>query len=322
VQWPSEILNHSVGKEVFDNDHNLIFRGLSVRMGVHFGAPVSENDPVTRRMDYFGPMVNKTSRISSVADGGQIAVSADFISEIQRCLETFSETDRSGSTGSEDTFDNDLLSQTIRRELRSLSSQGFEVKPMGERKLKGLENPEYIYLMYPHALAGRISFQPLLGIDFADAEAGKDKSGAKHEDSDDEDIRPQDQLSQLSIDPGTTYKLWRISLRLEMLCDSLEHLDGTVVRLKDPQYEILDRMKNRSGDVTDQFMIGLLTHIIARIEACVTSLAIRQIALQQPAITAPIHFEQLAVPMKDVLDLLTQQRDELAKYKEKYGNLS
>ena len=47
----------------------------------------------------------------------------------------------------------------IRAELRSLSSQGFEVKDLGERRLKGLENPEYIYLMYPHSLASRLAVQ-------------------------------------------------------------------------------------------------------------------------------------------------------------------
>ncbi|OBT52235.1 hypothetical protein VE04_07934 [Pseudogymnoascus sp. 24MN13] len=44
IQWPSEILNHTIGKEVVDADSNLIFRGLSVRMGVHFGTPVCEHE--------------------------------------------------------------------------------------------------------------------------------------------------------------------------------------------------------------------------------------------------------------------------------------
>ena len=135
------------------------FRGLSVRMGIHWGSPVCEVDPVTKRMDYFGPMVNRASRITSVADGGQITVSSDFIAEIQRLLETHIETDRSGSICSDETISEDLMSHAIRRELRSLSSQGFEVKDLGERRLKGLENPEYIYLMYPHALSSRLVVQ-------------------------------------------------------------------------------------------------------------------------------------------------------------------
>jgi len=255
VQWPSEILNHHAGKEVYDNDNNLIFRGLSVRMGIHFGTPVCENDPVTRRMDYFGPMVNKTSRISSTADGGQITVSADFISEIQRCLETFSETDRNGSTGSEEQYGDDLTSQSIRRELRSLSSQGFEVKPMGERKLKGLENPEYIYLMYPHALAGRITHQPNLGCDLAELEAKKAQAAI------DPNLKTEPAAEKLTIDPDVVWQLWRASLRLEMLCDGLE--DGVMKR---PQMGMVEKIRTRGGGLTDNLLIGFMRNLVLRVE--------------------------------------------------------
>ena len=142
-----------------DADGNIIFRGLSVRMGINWGRPVCEIDPVTKRMDYFGPMVNLAACIEGVADGGQTCVSSDFLSEVQRMLESHIGSDRAGSTGSEDTLNDDLMSQAIRRELRSLSSQGFEVKDLGQRNLKDLENPEYIYLMYPRSLASRFVVQ-------------------------------------------------------------------------------------------------------------------------------------------------------------------
>lgn len=252
VQWPSEVTSSVLGQEIYDNDQTLIFKGLSVRMGIHWGQPVCEPDPVTRRMDYFGPMVNRASRISTVADGGQITVSADFISEIQRCLETYSESDRSGSTGSEEAFDNDILTQSIRRELRSLSSQGFEVKDMGERKLKGLENPEYIYLMYPHALSGRIQYQQRL--------AEGDKSVQVEEPA------TLSQQSQLSIDTESVWALWSVSLRLEMLCSSLEEEKGAQVPLQPPETAMLEKMKHRGGEVTDRFLVNFMTHQVSRIE--------------------------------------------------------
>jgi adenylate cyclase len=31
-------------------------------MGIHVGEPKSERDPITNRMDYFGPMVRKRSK--------------------------------------------------------------------------------------------------------------------------------------------------------------------------------------------------------------------------------------------------------------------
>jgi adenylate cyclase len=251
VQWPSEVVSSVLGREVFDSDNQLIFKGLSVRMGAHWGQPVCEVDPVTRRMDYFGPMVNRASRISAVADGGQITVSADFISEIQRCLETYSESDRSASTGSEDAYENDLTSQAIRRELRSLSSQGFEVKDMGERKLKGLENPEYIYLMYPHSLSGRVLHQRLTESDkLMDLEIPASLS----------------LKSQLSIDREMIWALWNVSLRLEMLCSSLETEKGQFVELQPPETAMLEKMKNRGGEVTDRFLIHFMTHQLSRIE--------------------------------------------------------
>jgi adenylate cyclase len=258
VQWPQEILNSVNGQEVVDPDGNVIFRGLSVRMGIHWGTPVCEVDPVTKRMDYFGPMVNRASRISSVADGGQITVSSDFIAEIQRLLETHIEGDRNNSAGSEEAYGDDMNSTMIRGELRSLSSQGFEVKDLGERRLKGLENPEYIYLMYPHSLASRLAVQrqteaqkPAESKE-AIATAGQKMAG-----------------SQLTIDTEDVWDLWNISLRLEMLCSSLE--SPGCVELKPPETALLERMKSRGGEITDRFLVNFVEHQISRIEVSVST---------------------------------------------------
>ncbi|KAI9803847.1 MAG: hypothetical protein M1825_001727 [Sarcosagium campestre] len=250
VQWPAEVLNSIHGQEVLDGDGNVIFRGLSVRMGIHWGAPVCEPDPVTRRMDYFGPMVNRASRISSVADGGQITVSSDFMSEIQRVLETYQETDRSPSVGSEDALADDAMGTAIRRELRSLSLQGFEVKEMGERRLKGLENPEYIFLVYPHLLAGRLIAQQQR----ADAEAAQAANNPATLTSE----------SQLSIDTDAVWRLWDLTLRLEMLCSTLEDPESRT--LKAPETALLERMKNRGGEVTDRFLLNVVEHQVSRVE--------------------------------------------------------
>jgi adenylate cyclase len=253
VAWPQEILTSVNGQELCDSDGNVIFRGLSVRMGIHWGTPVCEVDPVTKRMDYFGPMVNRTARISSVADGGQITVSSDFIAEIQRLLETHIESDRSTSLGSEESMQEDAMSQTIRRELRSLSSQGFEVKELGERRLKGLENPEYIYLMYPHALASRLAVQQQR----SEAEAAANNAGVAGTKSRD---------SQLTIDTENVWDLWNVSLRLEMLCSALECPGSNDI--KPPETALLERMKERGGEITDRFLLNFVEHQVSRIEVC------------------------------------------------------
>ncbi|KAI3323387.1 protein phosphatase 2C [Xylariaceae sp. AK1471] len=301
VPWPSEVLNSVSCQEVYDKDNNLIFKGLSVRMGIHYGEPVAEIDPVTRRMDYFGPMVNKASRISAVADGGQIAVSADFISEIQRCLETYQENDRNGSSGSDDAFDDGATALAIRKELKSLTSQGFEVKEMGERKLKGLENPEYVYSLYPHALAGRIDYH----MAPATTTAGVVDQPARLVAG-----------SELGIDPEMIWSLWKVSLRLEMLCSSLEEMSGR--GLQPPETELLERMKQRGGEVTDRFLFNFMEHQVSRIETCISTLALRHTAMGGGHIK---QLEDLRAPMADILSQVAAQMSELEKYRAKYGPL-
>ncbi|KAI1311393.1 protein phosphatase 2C [Xylaria venustula] len=302
VSWPAEVLNSVSCQEIWDKDNNLIFKGLSVRMGIHYGEPVAEIDPVTRRMDYFGPMVNKASRISAVADGGQIAVSADFISEIQRCLETYQENDRTGSMGSDEAFDDTATALAIRKELKSLTSQGFEVKEMGERKLKGLENPEYVYSLYPHALACRIDYHmapaAAPGVALSDQPAR---------------LVPG---SELGIDPEMIWSLWKVSLRLEMLCSSLEEMSGR--GLQPPETELLERMKQRGGEVTDRFLFNFMEHQVSRIETCVSTLALRHSAMGGGHIK---QLEDLRAPMAVILSHVSKQMAELERYRAKYGPL-
>ncbi|OSX65692.1 hypothetical protein POSPLADRAFT_1177202 [Postia placenta MAD-698-R-SB12] len=143
LDWPLEILECEDGKEIFDLEGKLIARGLSVRMGIHCGHPVCEPDPVTGRMDYFGPMVNRSARIESSAGGGQIMCSAEVVREIKaRVFET----------------DKPEVEQPYVRPSQAIDAirrMGIEIVEVGEVKLKGLEVPEMLSLVYPQELAGR-----------------------------------------------------------------------------------------------------------------------------------------------------------------------
>ncbi|KAH0828086.1 hypothetical protein J3R83DRAFT_3743 [Lanmaoa asiatica] len=140
--WPLEILECEEGKEVWDAQGNLIARGLSVRMGIHCGTPVCEPDPITDRMDYFGPMVIRAARISGSAAGGQIMCSADVVREINaRITETGPDTEYSE-------YQPPQAIEAIRR-------TNIKVIPVGEIKLKGLEIPEMVSLIFPGSVAGR-----------------------------------------------------------------------------------------------------------------------------------------------------------------------
>lgn len=140
--WPKELLECEDGREIRDKEGRIIAKGLSLRMGIHCGAPACEPDAITKRMDYFGPMVNRAARVCGCAAGGQIMLSADVVREIQaRVLETGPDTDYS-------VYQPLHIVEAIRR-------LDIIVEPVGEKKLKGLEVPEMLSLVYPRALAGR-----------------------------------------------------------------------------------------------------------------------------------------------------------------------
>ncbi|KAJ6526967.1 adenylate cyclase [Mycena vulgaris] len=142
VPWPLEILECADGKAIYDDEGRMIARGLSVRMGIHCGAPLCETDPVTNRMDYFGPIVNRSSRIEGSAAGGHIMCSSDVIREINaKILETEPETEYS-----------DTQPQEAIDAIRRLDPI---VVPVGEVRLKGLEVPEMLSLVFPSNLIGR-----------------------------------------------------------------------------------------------------------------------------------------------------------------------
>ncbi|EMD33719.1 hypothetical protein CERSUDRAFT_87049 [Gelatoporia subvermispora B] len=142
LSWPLEILECDDGKEIFDDSGKLVARGLSVRMGIHCGQPVCEPDPITHRMDYFGPMVNRSARINGSAAGGQIMCSAEVIREINaRIFETEPETEQSYLQPAQ-------AIETVRR-------MEPVVIPLGETKLKGIEIPEMLSVVYPKGLEGR-----------------------------------------------------------------------------------------------------------------------------------------------------------------------
>eukprot|EP00659_Diplonema_papillatum_P019962 gene19962-30709_t len=62
-------------------EKSFLWRGLKVRIGINTGYPLCQRDPCSGRMDYLGPVVNKTARIESQAYGGMIACSEEVVSK-------------------------------------------------------------------------------------------------------------------------------------------------------------------------------------------------------------------------------------------------
>ena len=84
INWPEEVLTLPAASVVNAVDGTPIFRGLRVRMGFHTGEPECEQDPVTGRMDYFGPMVNLAARISGVGQGGETVIGGAAFRHLHR----------------------------------------------------------------------------------------------------------------------------------------------------------------------------------------------------------------------------------------------
>jgi len=277
-EWPDEILESENGREIQDSEGKVIYKGLSVRMGMHWGAPVCEPDPITGRMDYFGPIVNRAARISAEADGGQITVSSDFVGEINRCVKAVSiYQDLEPSTQlAEEIFGDVDTAKTIIKDLKELSHKGFDVKVLGERKLKGLENPEFIYLMYPQSLAGRLQAK------------SAQKAVAQ---------------PRLGVNPDDIWKLWDISLRLEMLCSLLNTADNPPL-LKMHTLDITSKLRDSTGEGSDQVMMQLFEHVVTRIENCMNVLYLRRLLAPDPMHSTLM---ETATPLVGLIDLLAAQ---------------
>eukprot|EP00727_Mastigamoeba_balamuthi_P010875 m51a1_g641 putative adenylate cyclase protein (928) ;mRNA; r:169308-173222 len=75
VEWSRTLLSSHFAGETRAADGSLVFRGLKVRMGIHYGPVHFQIDKTTGRADYYGITVNRAARIAGLAHGGQILAS-------------------------------------------------------------------------------------------------------------------------------------------------------------------------------------------------------------------------------------------------------
>lgn len=242
ADWPAGILDTEDGREI-EKDNVVIYKGLSVRMGIHWGTPVFERNPITNRMDYFGPVVNKASRICNAADGGQICVSSDVVAALRNFPGVFEDDDEGANGGSMDDLEvssssamgnsgSSAYGHSVSREIMQLKRLGFHVMELGERRLKGLETPEMLSLVYPKQLAGRMELDKSEMIAARAAAVsglkatptppammdGKspDTSVAAATAADSEDIKPA-VTGPRTIDPALVCALSNLAIRLERI---------------------------------------------------------------------------------------------------------
>lgn len=129
ANWPLEILNHADTKEV-KYEEQLIYRGPRVRIGVHTGNDCEFHlDKTTQRMDYIGNTVNKASKIESLAEGGRIYCSEEFVEAInQQVAQQHTTIEKEA----------DLI-------LEKIANKNIQFQSLGLEELNGLEGLHSIY---------------------------------------------------------------------------------------------------------------------------------------------------------------------------------
>ena len=108
-----------------------VFNGIRIRMGIHTGFPNCRRNPVTGRMDYFGPVVNRSARVSDTGHGGQIVCTQEVVDSLR------------SATGLADPR------LWLDARLKPL------VSDMGSHALKGIVEDVRIYQLMPSKLALR-----------------------------------------------------------------------------------------------------------------------------------------------------------------------
>jgi class 3 adenylate cyclase len=85
VQWPLALLSSPLGAEVLDESGDVVFRGLSAKVGLYKG-DIARIIPhrSTGRADYFGPPVNRAARFLSAAAPGQVLADRALVEEAVR----------------------------------------------------------------------------------------------------------------------------------------------------------------------------------------------------------------------------------------------
>jgi serine/threonine protein kinase len=172
IEWPEALLEHpGAAEEWGDTDDRVLFRGLRVRMGVHMGIPKVVRDPMTRRVEYIGAVVNTAARITAITHGGQILIS-HLVAQRVRDSELAQEKNRLACLGKFEMID----SEPEGAKLYELKSRGLEGRFFGGVSKDNDLVPENYRREKQDKHAGRSPSQRDLDASFASS-AGSSDSG-------------------------------------------------------------------------------------------------------------------------------------------------
>eukprot|EP00002_Diphylleia_rotans_P000457 TRINITY_DN1023_c0_g1_i11.p1 TRINITY_DN1023_c0_g1~~TRINITY_DN1023_c0_g1_i11.p1 ORF type:complete len:2307 (+),score=387.96 TRINITY_DN1023_c0_g1_i11:43-6963(+) len=124
AEWPPGIFEHPAASIEGLGD-KILFKGIRVRMGIHWCEPLYREDPMTQRIEYFGKPVIHANRVGDFPSGGQIVLSESAYEQIQNDL--------------------DDIGPPL-------------IKDLGSQKLKGLEAEERLYEVTPRSISERSDY--------------------------------------------------------------------------------------------------------------------------------------------------------------------
>ena len=154
LEWPQELLDMDPARTITEDgkeDAPVLWKGLRLRLSAHFGDPVRKWNEIISRWDYLGPPVNRSARYVSVCEGGQIIVSRELLVELDEDEATIK---ASGGP----LFAGDLTFNPQR--IEELVGTEFQIAVLGERKFKGIEEKQKLYVILPKSLSGRADYFP------------------------------------------------------------------------------------------------------------------------------------------------------------------
>ncbi|EHY65234.1 hypothetical protein NERG_01680 [Nematocida ausubeli] len=99
-----------------------VYRGLQIRVGISKGACIVENDPITKRLDFYGKSVIEAARLCSMASGGET-----------------------------------LITHTMYNRIKDIRTERYVIVPRGRAVLSGLEtDTHHVYEVVHKSLVPRL----------------------------------------------------------------------------------------------------------------------------------------------------------------------
>ncbi|ODV91744.1 hypothetical protein CANCADRAFT_30081 [Tortispora caseinolytica NRRL Y-17796] len=318
--WPEGLIDTPQCPTIRDTQGNLLFYGLQVRMGIHWGEPFAVRDMVTGRMDYYGPMVNRTARISAAADGGQITLSYECMQKLVHYVKKYRISDPAafGDINRDITQDENFspgfrrLSDPTGLDKLDARSQkieyfkaievlfgGWTASQSVRLKLKGVENPVQVYVVFPKNLDERRHHTAKLqsNIETAEAEpvmrreslsraAGGTHEvdalsvGAKSESVTDiekrfQEYRISSDVHEIDVEPSEIVSMAIEVVKLEQICSALiRRRYEETSEIDFATYVRADILKSRmlENSIYSRATMEMMEHTVTRLENSVVML--------------------------------------------------